>query len=47
MSKSKAEEYGRRARNADNIEDIGDNVACAIDELSGLLLPMSKSDKYR
>ena len=33
MSMSKAEEYGRRARNSDTIEDVGYNVACAIDEL--------------
>ena len=33
MSMSKAEEDGRRARNSDTIEDVGYNVACAIDEL--------------
>jgi hypothetical protein len=33
MSVSKAEEYGRRARNADSVENIGGNVARAIDEL--------------
>ena len=33
MSISKAEEYGRRARNADSVEDIGGNVPRAIDEL--------------
>jgi hypothetical protein len=30
MSMSKAEEYGRRARNSDTIEDVGYNVASAV-----------------
>ena len=33
MSMSKAEEYGRRARNADSVEEVGDNIKRAIDEL--------------
>jgi hypothetical protein len=34
MSTSAAEKYGRRARNSDTIEDMGYNVAFAIDELA-------------
>ena len=33
MSISSAEKYARRARNFDSIEDVGDNVARAVDEL--------------
>jgi hypothetical protein len=33
MSLSNAEMYGRRARNADNHEEVGENVKKAIDEL--------------
>jgi hypothetical protein len=33
MSMSAAEKYARRARNSDSVEDVGYNMACAIDEL--------------
>jgi hypothetical protein len=33
MSTSAAEKHGRRVRNSDSVEDIGYNVACAIDEI--------------
>ena len=33
MTTSTAAKYGRRARNSDSIEDVGYNVARAIDEL--------------
>jgi hypothetical protein len=33
MSTAKAELYARRARNSDTVEDVGDYIASAIDEL--------------
>ena len=33
MSMSTAVKYARRARNSDTLEDVANNIACAIDEL--------------
>ena len=34
MSTVKAEKYARQARNSDTLEDVGEHMKCAIDELA-------------